>query len=139
MRHTEEVYRALFLENKNSDICMLSSRKALCLCHKEYGPPEEVVYLEEQILPPLQPQEVLVEVKAAAINPADLTMIQGKYGILPPLPSVIGYDGVGTVVEIGSEVSGLQVGQQVIAPGRLGKWCDAFIANANELIIIPST
>jgi trans-2-enoyl-CoA reductase len=49
--------------------------------------------MEDISLPPLQPDEVRVEMKWAPINPADLNVLEGTYGHLPPLPAVAGLEG----------------------------------------------
>lgn len=56
--------------------------------------------------------EVLVKMLAAPINPSDINVLQGTYGILPTFPAIGGNEGVGTVVDPGN--SKLQVGDWVI-------------------------
>jgi len=75
-----------------------------------------------------------VKMLAAPINPADLNMIQGNYGVQPKLPSVGGSEGVGIVEEVGSEVRELRVGQHVIPskPG-MGTWRTQLVANQDDL------
>ncbi len=59
------------------------------------------------------PNEVLIELKAAALNRRDLWIIEGMYpGIVTGV--VLGSDGAGIVAEVGEEVSGRLVGQEVI-------------------------
>src|SRR5215470_47882 len=48
------------------------------------------------------PGEVLVKVFASPVNPSDLMFILGKYGFRKPLPAIPGFEGSGTVVEVGS-------------------------------------
>jgi NADPH:quinone reductase-like Zn-dependent oxidoreductase len=45
--------------------------------------------------------EVLVRMEAAPVNPSDLMLLQGRYGVLKTLPSVPGWEGAGIVVESG--------------------------------------
>jgi mitochondrial enoyl-[acyl-carrier protein] reductase / trans-2-enoyl-CoA reductase len=104
----------------------------------EFGDPEKVVHLEEMELPELQPQQVLVKVVAAPVNPADLNLIEGKYGLVLNLPTVVGNEGVGVIAEIGSAVTQLSVGQRVIAPVRLGWWCTARVLDASHVFPIPA-
>ena len=113
------------------------SKTVKCLCLQSFGNVDEAVAIEERPLPPLKPNDVLVRMKASAINPSDIATIQGKYGTLPPLHSVLGYEGVGVIEEIGSEVNNLHIGQQVITPGRAGNWCEAFVTDASEIITLP--
>ena len=108
------------------------------ICQRAYGIPEEVARVEQWELPDIEPNQVLVEMKAAPINPVDINVLEGKYAILPPLPAVLGVEGVGVVAQTGGAVSNLRVGQYVIAPSRRGTWCEAYIADASELIPLPS-
>lgn len=48
------------------------------------------------------PGEVLVKVFASPVNPSDLMFITGNYGFKKPLPAIPGFEGSGTVVEVGS-------------------------------------
>jgi NADPH:quinone reductase-like Zn-dependent oxidoreductase len=113
-------------------------RSSTVACLHEFGDPEKVVRVEQWELPELQPQQVLVEVLAAPLNPADLNLIEGTYGMLPNLPAVVGNEGVGVVAKVGSAVTNLSVGQRVIAPVRLGWWCTARILDAAHVFPIPS-
>ncbi|NUP47205.1 MAG: NADP-dependent oxidoreductase [Catenulispora sp.] len=69
----------------------------------EFGPPENLVPVRVQVREPGE-GEVLVRVKAAAVNPADLGMREGRYLWREParMPLVPGYDVAG-VVEAGTE------------------------------------
>src|SRR5689334_10086617 len=51
------------------------------VCHRELGVPEEVARVETWELPELQPNQALVEMRAAPINPADLNVLEGKYPV----------------------------------------------------------
>ena len=56
--------------------------------------------------------DVLINLKAAAVNPLDTKLRSGKYPV-DPLPSILGCDGSGIVSEIGSAVTDLAVGDEV--------------------------
>lgn len=109
--------------------------------HSLYGKPEVLTFSEE-VLPPLQPKQALVQVLMAPIHPADLNMMEGKYFSQPPLPSVLGKEGVGKVLDIGSEVRHLNIGDHVIAPFEsnrwVGWWREQGIFEAKDLMSIPS-
>ena len=62
--------------------------------------------------------EVLVDVVACSINPADILMIEGNYATVPETPCGLGIEGAGTVVAVGPEVTGLTVGDKVMSLGR---------------------
>ena len=62
----------------------------------------------------------------APINPADLNMIEGKYGEARDLPDVPGSEGCGRVVAVGAGVDGAWVGRKVLVDGQAwresGNW-----------------
>ncbi len=98
--------------------------------------PAEFIEAVEFDLPPLGSGEVLVEVLAAPINPADLLTLTGHYAILPSLPAVGGMEGVGRIVETGPEVIDLHSGQLVLLPNK-GTWSTHMLTSASELITLP--
>ena len=112
-------------------------KTATVICHHEYGIPEEVAQVEAWDLPTLAPNQVLVEMKASPINPADINRLEGKYPIRSPLPAIAGNEGVGIIAETGGAVSNLRVGQPVISLDRVGNWCEAYVGDANSLIPLP--
>jgi NADPH:quinone reductase len=59
------------------------------------------------------PAQVLLRVKFAALNPADAFLARRMYPANPSLPHILGRDGVGEVVAIGSGVGSIRVGQTV--------------------------
>ncbi len=58
--------------------------------------------------------DVLIQMLAAPINPADLNMIEGVYGVKSSFPAIGGNEGVGVVVEAGKNVQHLRVNDHVI-------------------------
>jgi NADPH2:quinone reductase len=79
--------------------------------HKFGGP--EVLQLEEVPDPKPGPGQVLVEIKAAGVNPVDTYIRSGNYALLPSLPYTPGADGAGVVKALGDGVSRLAVGDRV--------------------------
>jgi len=69
------------------------------LTFSRFGPPSEVLELQSLELPSLAENEVRLRILAAPINPADLNLIEGTYGIKPELPAVSGIEGCGRVEE----------------------------------------
>ena len=112
-------------------------KTATVICHHEHGIPEEVAQVESWDLPAIAPSQVLVEMKASPINPADINRLEGKYPIRSPLPAIAGNEGAGIIAETGSAVSNLRVGQPVISLDRVGHWCEAYVADAKNLIPLP--
>jgi len=80
--------------------------------------------------------EVVVEVRASAINPADLLIIEGRYPGPDELPAQMGIEGAGRILEVGSGVSGLQAGDKVISLGR-ENWAERIKAPADRVIKVP--
>ena len=61
------------------------------------------------------PQEILVSIHAASVNPADYKVRTGFYPSSQnlPLPYILGRDFSGVVIELGAEVSDFSIGDQV--------------------------
>jgi NADPH2:quinone reductase len=79
----------------------------------------------------------LVKNRAACINFPDLLMTEGKYQHRPDMPFIIGMESAGDVVEIGSDVSGLAVGDRVIVGGKSGAFAEYRAAPASIVRPIP--
>ncbi|MEM0295289.1 MAG: zinc-binding dehydrogenase [Candidatus Korarchaeum sp.] len=83
---------------------------------REHGGPEVLEYDENYPDPKVGPNDVLVEVKATAMNHLDIWVRKGVRGAT--LPRILGSDIAGIVREVGEAVSDVRVGQEVIvAPG----------------------
>jgi len=59
------------------------------------------------------PGQALLQIKLAALNPADAFLAQGMYPAKPSLPHILGRDGVGDVIGVGSGVANVKVGDTV--------------------------
>jgi NADPH:quinone reductase-like Zn-dependent oxidoreductase len=68
--------------------------------------------IDEMDIPRPSPREVLIEIKATALNHLDLFVRKGLPGV--PLPVILGSDGAGVVKEVGSQVKQFAVGDNVI-------------------------
>ena len=103
----------------------------------EPGNPAEVLRLRD--IPSEAPgaRDVRVKVLATPIHPANLLQIAGQYASLPELPSVPGGEGVGEVVDVGSEVTHLKPGQRVLLAGTTGTWREELTVPAATLIPAP--
>lgn len=103
-----------------------------------FGPPADVVrYLDVPEPEPPRAGEVLVEMVAAPINPSDLLILHGVYGALPSLPTIPGKEGVGRVLTLGPDVTGLEPGQRVVLPLNAGTWRERLKVAANQLVAAP--
>lgn len=65
--------------------------------------------------------EVVMEVDYAALNPADRYLAEGAYPAQPPLPHILGRDGIGTIIQVGQGVQGIRVGdRRIVLRGEVG-------------------
>ena len=75
------------------------SKSLKAAIYETHGNPAEVLRIVDQPWPQPAPNEVVVRMTAAPINPADLNSIEGKYPVRPPLPATPGMEGAGIVVK----------------------------------------
>ena len=101
------------------------------------GPAENVVKCID-VADPGSPGkgEVLVDIVACSINPADILMIEGNYATVPETPCALGIEGVGTVAAVGSGVPGLKVGDKVMSLGRTN-WVQQIRDKAETFVRLP--
>ena len=83
------------------------------LC-SEYCGPDDLV-LSDIPDPVAGPGEVVIAIKAAALNFFDLLMIQGKYQIKPPFPFSPAAEIAGVVESVGAGVTDLKAGDRIAA------------------------
>ena len=105
--------------------------------YETHGNPADVLRIESRPWPAPAPDEALVRMRAAPINPADLNQIEGKYPVRPELPATPGFEGAGIVVDAGANASTITAGTLVILPHNLGTWRDAVAVKASELVAVP--
>ena len=79
------------------------------------GDPGTAFELQELPMPEAGPDEIVIKVSHFGLNYADVMSRRGLYADRPPLPIVLGYEVVGEVTAVGSEVNSLQVGDNVLA------------------------
>lgn len=103
----------------------------------------EALRLDESPMPKPAPGEVVLRIDYAALNPADAYLAQGLYPAKPMLPHILGRDGVGTVVEIGADVHGIEPDDTfVILRGetgvmRPGTFAEYVAVDAASLVPVP--
>jgi NADPH:quinone reductase-like Zn-dependent oxidoreductase len=103
---------------------------------KHGGP--EVLQVQDRPDPQPQPGQVIVDVRAAGINFADLMARLGFYPDAPKPPCVVGYEVAGTIAALGPDVDGdLAVGQRVVAPVRFGGYASMAAAPADGVVALP--
>lgn len=84
------------------------------IVYARYGTPE-VLELRDVLAPAAGVGDVLVRVRAAALNPKDSLIRKGKFKAAsgPTFPKLLGYDVSGVVERVGAGVSRLKVGDEV--------------------------
>src|ERR1700750_773047 len=108
-------------------------RAVLC---KAYGPPESLV-VEEIDDPVAEPGQIVIDVKACAINFPDVLMIQDLYQFKPPLPFSPGGEIAGVVSAIGEGVDGFTIGQEVFSGVGSGGLREKVALKASGAIPVP--
>jgi len=96
----------------------------------------EALRLGEVEDPQPGPGQVLLRVRFAALNPADAFLAQRMYPARPPLPHILGRDGVGDVLAVGPGVEDAPVGKTVgLLRGRTGVDVWGTLA---ETVVVPT-
>ncbi len=107
----------------------------------ETGGPDKLL-LEDIAIGAPGTGHVRIKVEAVGLNRAEAMYRAGNYPTKPALPSLIGYEGVGTIVALGDGVSDYAVGQRVcvlpmISQGDYGIWADEAIVPTRILLPAP--
>lgn len=106
------------------------------ITYHEMGDPADVLRIEDVEASALTSGEARVSVLASPIHPSNLLQISGHYGTKPNLPAVPGSEGVGRVIEVADDVTGLKVGQTVLLAGY-NTWCQELTGPAASFIPVP--
>ncbi|MFA1544428.1 NAD(P)-dependent alcohol dehydrogenase [Actinomadura monticuli] len=110
-----------------------------------YGPPD-VLTLKDMDEPRIAPDEVLVRVRAASVNPydwrhvgADPKLVRLSIGLRRPKPGLVpGADLAGVVARVGGEVTGLSPGDEVFGEVELGSFAETVAVPENRLARKPA-
>lgn len=103
---------------------------------EEFGGPEVLKYAEVD-RPEPDAGEVLVEVKSVGINYADTMRRRNEYLKKQGLPFIPGSEVAGEVVEVGSDVENVSVGDAVVNLGDDGGYAEYAVAPASAVIPVP--
>ena len=103
--------------------------------HTNGGP--EVLKYEDVDTPKPNHDEALIKLEAIGVNYIDIYQRSGQYAT--PLPTTAGGEGSGTVVEVGSEVSEVAVGELVAYTGPLGAYAEYAVVPAWRLVKLPTS
>ena len=97
----------------------------------------EVLEVQEWPDPVVGAGEVRIAVRAAGLNFADTMARVGLYLAAPKPPCVLGYEVAGEVETIGAGVSGLVIGQRVMAGTQFGGQAELATAQARDVMPMP--
>ncbi len=97
----------------------------------------DVLKVEDVPEPTPRPHHVLIKVDSAGVNYADILRRGGNYPG-PGLPSSMGLEAAGTVMEVGSDVTGISVGQKVMGMGPGGQ-AEYVAINGNLVFPYPDS
>ncbi len=105
---------------------------------ERYGSPEDAVRCRE-VSDPGAPAagQVVFDVLAFPINPADLSMCRGTYRLRPTLPAGIGAECAGRVTAVGGGVSHVKPGDLVINLQR-ENWTQRRRVAGDDVIPVPA-
>lgn len=101
-----------------------------------HGGPE-VLAVQERPDPEPGPGRVLVDVRAAGVNFADLMARVGLYEPAPKPPAVVGYEVAGTIAAVGAGVDPARVGERVMAGTRFGGYASRVAVAAADAVALP--
>lgn len=103
------------------------------------GPANKAFELREIPIPVPASHEVLIKVEGFGLNYADVLARLGHYRECPPLPTIIGYESVGSIISMGSEVQNHVVNQRVMAITKFGSYAEYVLADARAVVPIPES
>lgn len=107
----------------------------------QFGDIEKTVHLEDVPVPKPAPEEVLIEVRAAGVNPIDWKTAERGYGASGArFPMILGNDVAGVVVQTGSAVDRFKKGDEVYARiehGHGGTFAEFVAVNQNVVARKP--
>ncbi|MBA3237145.1 MAG: zinc-dependent alcohol dehydrogenase family protein [Parachlamydiaceae bacterium] len=124
--------------------------------YHQFGCPSDVLQIEKVEMPLFKDNEVLVQMQLRSINPSDLLTIRGRYPSRIKLPAIPGYEGVGVIVDKGTAVTDLLIGQRVLGLGgiwsytnkgsggflqsmqKTGTWQEYVAMNAETIVPVPN-
>ena len=106
----------------------------LAVTVRAHGGPEQILIDDVPRPEPPGPRDVVVALKAAALNHLDLFVLAGLPGVPPAFPHVAGADGAGVVEAVGAEVTDVAPGDRVVLnPGLSCHACEYCRAGEHSL------
>ncbi|MGH3577543.1 MAG: alcohol dehydrogenase catalytic domain-containing protein, partial [Mycobacterium sp.] len=107
-------------------------RAVIC---RAYGPPEDLV-VDDVADPTPGPGQLVVQVRAAAVNFPDVLLIAGKYQVRIPVPFIPGSEFAGEVVAAGAGAS-FRPGDRVFGTTPTGAFAELALLDTASVSAIP--
>lgn len=108
-----------------------------------FGSPEEVMHTATVPVPELGDDEILIDVRTAGVGVWDPELCKGEFGTEAALPRVLGSDGAGVVVAVGSKARRFAIGDRVYAYDLMnpkgGFYAEYAAVREDEVSKIPDT
>lgn len=105
-----------------------------------YGGPEVLVY-EEVPAPEPKPEQVLVRIAAATVNPIDAAVREDRFPTPKQPPKIIGSDGAGVVEQVGEGVTHVHAGERVffsgLGVGSEGSYAEFAVIHEAQAVPVP--
>jgi len=98
---------------------------------------ESVLHLGDIGAPPLGANDLRIRVRATAVNRADLLQREGHYPPPPGASPILGMECAGEVIEVGSHVSGWNLGDRAMALLAGGGYAEEAVADAGSAMHVP--
>ena len=111
-----------------------ASQRRVARAMKAGGP--DVIAVETQDIPPLQADEALVRVDAVGLNHVETLARSGEYSVAFPFPFAVGFEGAGTVVAVGRDVT-IPIETRVCWTAVFGSCATHVVARADLLASVP--
>src|SRR5258708_13024707 len=85
--------------------------------------------------------DIQVEMEAAPVNPSEFLLVRGDYGVRPQLPSPVGGEGVGRVIDAGGAAGTRLVGRRVVIlpTYEQGTWADKVATSHRNVVPVRET
>lgn len=103
----------------------------------KHGSPE-VLRVEQRPDPKAAAGQVVIDVKAAGVNFADVMARLGFYPDAPKTPCVVGYEVAGKVLQVGAGVEGVAAGDRVVAGTRFGGYAERVAVPLADMLPVPA-
>jgi NADPH2:quinone reductase len=105
-----------------------------CFAISDYG---DTPHLTQRPLPAPGPGEIAVQIRAAALNFADLLMAKGRYQERPTPPVTLGMECAGEITALGPDVAGFALGDRVAVYSGQGGLAEAGVFPAARAVKLP--